>query len=78
MGMPELLPLDDDRQFRQEQKLAVFLRDQGICQKCRTKCKDNDWHADHVKPYSAGGKTTIGNGQVLCIKCNLEKGAKES
>jgi hypothetical protein len=74
MGIPELLALDEQRQFRQEQRLAIFLRDQGICQECGTKCKDTDWHADHKKPHSRGGKTTISNGQVLCPTCNLKKG----
>lgn len=34
------------------------------------------WHADHVAPYSVGGKTDVINGQALCPKCNLRKGGK--
>ena len=34
------------------------------------------WHADHVKPVSAGGATEPANGQALCPRCNLEKGAR--
>lgn len=30
-------------------------------------------HADHIKPYSRGGRTTWENLQILCGPCNLEK-----
>jgi len=33
------------------------------------------WHADHVVPYSKGGKTELSNGQALCAECNLSKGS---
>lgn len=33
-------------------------------------------HADHKVSWSAGGKTELANGQMLCSKCNSEKGAK--
>ena len=48
----------------------------GICQKCKQKVEYDDFHADHITLHSRGGKTTIENGQVLCSKCNLSKGAK--
>mgnify|MGYP003335471121 FL=1 len=34
------------------------------------------WAADHVMPYSKGGETTIENGELVCKKYNLSKGAK--
>lgn len=77
---PEIVPKDDDRMFTEEQKLAIFRRDGGVCQ-LRLKCKgekmgwDDDWHADHRAPHSKGGKTTVENGQVACAACNLAKGA---
>lgn len=73
----QLEPKDDVRQFTQEQRLAIFLRDKGICQDCGKKCKENAFHADHKKPYSKGGKTIIANGQVLCPECNWKKNNKE-
>lgn len=33
-------------------------------------------HADHIHPHSRGGDTSIHNGQALCARCNLKKGAK--
>jgi RHS repeat-associated protein len=35
---------------------------------------DNETHVDHIDPKSRGGSGTPENGQVLCRKCNLEKG----
>ncbi|MCD8334786.1 MAG: HNH endonuclease [Clostridiales bacterium] len=34
-------------------------------------------HADHITPWSRGGKTTPENCQMLCRDCNLRKGAQE-
>ncbi|MEP6650025.1 MAG: alpha/beta fold hydrolase [Lapillicoccus sp.] len=53
--------------------LRAFLlaRDGGIC---RTPgCGAPVRHLDHVKPYAAGGPTSAGNGQGLCVRCNLVK-----
>ena len=33
-------------------------------------------HADHITPWSKGGKTTPDNCQMLCRDCNLKKGAQ--
>ena len=35
---------------------------------------EKGWHADHIVPYSRGGKTHIDNAQALCPTCNLTKG----
>ena len=44
------------------------------CQKCN-KILDKSFHADHVKPFSKNGPTSINNAQALCSQCNLKKGA---
>ena len=36
-----------------------------------------EMHADHITPWSKGGKTTPDNCQMLCRDCNLKKGAQE-
>ena len=74
---PNLLLKDNQREFTHVQKLAIFRRDKGICQlhiKCDSiKLTWDDWHCDHILPWSKGGKTTVENGQVSCATCNLSK-----
>jgi 5-methylcytosine-specific restriction endonuclease McrA len=38
---------------------------------------EKDFHADHIKPYSKRGLTTLKNGQAVCPKCNLSKGVND-
>ncbi len=70
-----LEPLDINRAFNEIERIAIYRKNKGICQSCMTKVEYNNFHADHIKPYSKGGKTIIDNGQILCSKCNLSKGA---
>jgi hypothetical protein len=77
--IPNLTPLDPQRSFTHEQRMAIHRRDMGICQ-VRLKCEGEEchwdhWHADHKIAHSKGGKTTVENGQVACVKCNLVKNA---
>lgn len=67
------IALDQKRIFDNDQKIQLYARDKGTCQKCRKTVAELDWHADHIVPWIRGGKTTIENGQVLCVKCNLRK-----
>ena len=68
------LPLKDPkRNFDDAQRQVIYRRDKGICQECGKKCEWNDWEADHIVPWSRGGKTEIENGQVLCPSCNSKK-----
>ena len=74
----QLEPLDEKRGFTEAQRIAIFRKNKGICQNknCGKKVDWNDFHADHITPHSKGGKTTVKNGQLLCSKCNLSKGAR--
>ena len=68
------LPLKDPkRNFDEAQRQVIYRRDNGICRICGKKCEWNDWEADHIVPWSKGGKTEIENGQLLCPSCNSSK-----
>ena len=71
-----LEPLDDIRIFSEDQKSALYSMYKGKCNICRVDCDRNNFHADHIKPFSMGGKTALSNGQLLCVNCNLSKGSK--
>jgi superfamily II DNA or RNA helicase len=47
----------------------------GRCRICGIKL-NGAFHADHILPFTRAGETLIKNGQALCSKCNLTKGAK--
>ena len=63
------------RSFNDSQRDAMFVYAGGVCSQCGTPLPEN-WHADHITPYSKGGPTHILNGQALCPDCNRKKGAK--
>lgn len=68
------LPLKDSkRNFDESQRQVIYRKDKGVCQICGKECDWNDWEADHIVPWSKGGKTEIENGQVLCPTCNSKK-----
>ena len=75
--VPDIELKDDQRLFTHEQRLAIYRRDGGHCKvaiKCNGgKCEWDAWAADHIKPWSKGGKTTVENGQIGCVACNAAK-----
>jgi len=72
---PELEPLDPQRAFTEEQRVTIFRKYNGVCESCGKEIKWDEFHADHIVPFTKGGKTTVANGQLLCAKCNLAKAA---
>lgn len=67
--------MTEPRSFTAMQRIELFSRSNGECQKCGAPITLTDFHADHVIPWSKGGKTTLANGQALCRPCNLNKSA---
>jgi len=71
-----LIQLDERRMFSEEQKIEIYHRDNGLCKGCAKPVSEYNWHADHIIPWVKGGRTDVENGQVLCVKCNIKKGAR--
>ena len=67
---------DQKRTFDEAQRQVIFRKDKGICQMCGKQCEWEAWEADHIHPWSKGGKTEVENGQVLCPSCNSKKSDK--
>ena len=64
------------RAFTPNQKRETYERQKGICPKCKKKFEIGEMEADHIKPWSKGGKTITENCQMLCKDCNRTKSGK--
>lgn len=70
---------DEQRTFSPEQRRLLWnSEDEQYCKNkgCRTKLRWGDFHVDHKKAHSRGGKTSLDNAQLLCPRCNTSKGAR--
>ena len=63
----------DSRAIPPAIKAEVWQRDGGVCVQCGA---SEYLEFDHIIPHSRGGATSVGNLQLLCRRCNLEKGAR--
>ena len=69
------------RAFKERDKQKAYDRQKGICANKKNcprkgkKCEPNEMEADHITPWSKGGKTELDNCQMLCVDCNRQKGA---
>lgn len=61
------------RKFTDTEKRTMYEKQLGICPMCHNRYEFEEMHADHIIPWSKGGKTTLDNGQMLCRDCNLKK-----
>ena len=66
---------DPRRRFGAKEQFAAFEMADGHCESCGVELPEN-WHADHVVPWSEGGPTDAANVQALCPACNLSKGSQ--
>jgi hypothetical protein len=65
-SQPQLLDLGRRRTFTQPQRLAMALRQRGVCniEGCERPATWCD--ANHRQPWSKKGRTTIDNGDLIC------------
>lgn len=61
------------RAFSDADIKTMYARQNGLCALCGKPFQLKEMHADHIQPWSKGGKTTLDNGQMLCVQCNLKK-----
>lgn len=61
------------RTFEDHVKKAIYEKQQGKCKHCDNEFPLSKMHADHIKPWSLGGKTVPENCQILCQSCNAKK-----
>lgn len=74
--MPYLDLKDPNRIFTPDQRTVIYRLGKGRCAMCAMEVSEENFEADHIKPWSKGGHTIIANGQILCPACNHTKSNK--
>ena len=64
------------RAFSDSMKQKAFEIQDGICRSCGKEFEISEMDADHITPWSEGGKTIEENCQLLCKPCNRRKSNK--
>lgn len=63
------------RAFSPAMRQKVYEKQNGICMICGTRFAIKDMEADHIIPWSEGGKTREDNCQMISKACNRRKSA---
>jgi hypothetical protein len=61
------------RAFSAKMARTAYERQKGICPKCGKHFEIKEMQADHITPWSKGGRTIAENCQMLCADCNRRK-----
>ncbi|MCY4147205.1 MAG: HNH endonuclease [Chloroflexi bacterium] len=64
------------RAFKPGMRQQKYEEQAGKCAKCEQPFELSEMEADHITPWSQGGKTIPENCQMLCRPCNRKKGKK--
>jgi len=65
------------RQFTPQQRLAAYERQRGRCAITGKEFPIEEMEADHIKPWSEGGKTDDDNCQMICKTAHHKKTADQ-
>lgn len=60
-------------EFSRRQRLEIWNRANGHCEKCGMKLKVGEGEYDHRIAQGYGGENTVENGQILCRPCHRGK-----
>jgi hypothetical protein len=63
------------RAFSPNMRREAYERQNGMCVKCNERFELDEMEADHITPWSKGGRTIAANCQMLCLDDNRRKGA---
>lgn len=61
------------RAFTPKMARAAYERQKGVCPVCKKHFEIEGMQADHITPWSKGGRTNAENCQMLCADCNRRK-----
>lgn len=61
------------RAFSDAERLTAYTRQKGICPMCKQHFELSEMEADHITPWSKGGKTVADNCKMLCKEDNRRK-----
>ena len=61
------------RAFTPKMARTAYERQKGVCPKCGKSFALEAMQADHITPWSKGGRTVAENCQMLCADCNRRK-----
>lgn len=64
------------RTFTDKMKREAYERQKSICAMCGNHFDLKEMEADHIIPWSKGGRSIARNCQMLCRACNRKKGGK--
>ena len=73
---------DENRLFNKTERYQLWKKQNGTCTETGKSIPeseindDSKWAADHIVPFSKGGKTVIENGQLIDKMANLRKSNK--
>ncbi|MCR5430434.1 MAG: DUF262 domain-containing protein [Eubacterium sp.] len=66
------------RAFTNTDRSIAYEKQKGVCAICGEHFEIEDMQADHIIPWSKGGKTVTDNCQMLCVDCNIKKSNKKT